>query len=357
MMPRVGRRFRWLPLVAASLISLSAATLASDALAQGIPVEQATDEQKTQAKVQYDKAKAAYDAKRYDEALAAYQSSYGIVASPNSRIMIAQVLNDMGRSDEAWAEATATAEAAQAAAASNPKYQDTANAARTLADAIRPQIGLVTVNMATTASPDARLMVGGREVPRDAWGKPVPVKPGSITVELTGSEPKQVEVAAGADATVEIGAGAPPPPPPPDVEITEDEASNWLRDNRLYLAAGAGGVGVVGMVLFGVLGGMAQSNYSELEDNCPGGVCPTSYQDTADSGKGYQTGANVTLVIGIVGLAAGAGLLVWDLVDQPAEGEGTEGGGEGTEPTADAVARGRTQLFVGPGSLGLRGTF
>src|SRR4051812_28705663 len=55
-----------------------------------------------------------YDAHHYEEALAAFKASYQIVASPNSRLMVARCLRDLARNAEAYREYDAVvAEAAR----------------------------------------------------------------------------------------------------------------------------------------------------------------------------------------------------------------------------------------------------
>ena len=110
------------------------------------------------------------------------------------------------------------------------------------------------------------------------------------------------------------------------------------------------------MLKFAIFGGMASSTYSDLSDSCPGKVCTADRESDADSGRTYQTVANVTLVIGLVGLAAGAGLIVWDLVDDEGTAEGDDAT-DGDATDAESLAAVRPQLVVGPGAIGLRGSF
>ena len=60
-----------------------------------------------------------------------------------------------------------------------------------------------------------------------------------------------------------------------------------------------------------------------------------------DDGKTYQTVANVMLVVGSVGVAAGVGLFVWDVLDSPSTEE----------------AEAKLRIGVGPGQLTLGGSF
>ena len=63
-----------------------------------------------------------------------------------------------------------------------------------------------------------------------------------------------------------------------------------------------------------------------------------------DPGRTYQTLANGGLVIGAVGVASGAGLFVYSLMQEPSDA--------GDTPVASSL-----QLGVGPGALGLSGRF
>ena len=334
----------------ASSLALGGSLLVSDARAAGVPMNQATEQQKAQAKELFTKAKEAFAAKKFEEALKGFQAANAIVSSPNVRIMMAQALDALGRSDEAYNEA-ATAEAdARMAAAADPKYTDTADAARKLRDTLRAQVCLVTVKVPDGTPPGATLTVAGREIPQQSWNTRIGVKAGTVTVVLSGHPPKEMNAQVGQEATVDFAEAAPPPQPPVGPPPAE-EGGGGFAEARPIVAYTAGGVGIAGFVLFGVFGGLASSKYSDLKDSCPDKHCSPDLQNEADKGRTYQTVANVSLAVGIVGVAAGAGLLVWDLLDKPDSG----GGGNGTEPPTEAKVR--TQLFVGPGSLAVQGTF
>jgi hypothetical protein len=265
--------------------------------------------------------------------------------------MIVQVLDAMGRSAEAYVEAEAVQREAEAAAAADPKYAQTAQAAQQLKDAIRPNIGMLIVNVPPGAAPGATMTVNGREIPQEEWNSPIPVDAGMATVTLTGAQTQEVSVAAGAEATVDMAPAAPPPPPPEPEPEPED--GGFKFEHKRTIAYIAGGVGAASLIMFAIFGSLASSAYSDLEDGCPTKIgCDPALQATADDGQTYQTVANVTLVIGIVGIAAGAGLFIWDLV----EGDDSEAE-EGGEEEYDEYAVVKPQLVVGPGSIAVRGRF
>ena len=110
----------------------------------------------------------------------------------------------------------------------------------------------------------------------------------------------------------------------------------------------AAGVGVAGFTLFAIAGSMSNGTYGDLEDLCGGErACPPNRAaeaaDLQDSGRTQQTLANVGLIVGAVGVAAGATLLVIGLTGDSNETE------TGSAPKAS--------LAIGPSWTGVRGRF
>ena len=95
---------------------------------------------------------------------------------------------------------------------------------------------------------------------------------------------------------------------------------------------------VVGLVTFAITGIMARSTYNDLNGACQGGPCPTDKTGELSSGKTQETVANVALVVGIAGVAAGTTLFVLSL----------------SKSTPGAPAAG---LAVSPGWMGVRGSW
>jgi len=326
-------RLRMAPLVLGACISLSA--LAEPAWADGAAVDAATDEQKQGATEAFLAAKEHFDAGRFEDALTGFRASFEIVASPNSTLMAARSLAGLGRNVEAYREAERAKKQAEPLAASNEKYVATSEAAQGEMNDLRAKIGFVTVNVAEP-EPGATMSVGGEPVDAADWGTPIAVEPGTVTVMVSGRDPQTVDVMPGGDASVSIEAAAPPPPPPVEVSSEGFNPFDGADDQRLT-AYVAGGVGVVGMVIFTIFGVQHNSKLSELEDNCPNNQCSADLEGTADDGRTAGTVANVGLIIGAVGLTAGTALFVTTLF-------GDEGG-------ANAA------LGVSPNSVRLQGSF
>jgi hypothetical protein len=256
-----------------------------------------------------------YDSQHYEEALAAFRASYQIVASPNSRLMVARSLRELGHLAEAYREYDAViAEAARG----GDRYKSSGEAATEERDELKSKIALLTVRVAET-KPGVTVKVGDRTLTDAELGGPVPFEPASVVVTAQSpdgaSARAEVTLAAGAANEVELrlikpveplAAPLPAPTPPPHVAETPPSVSSSLR-TWSYVA---GGVGAAGFVTFAVFGAMTASKYSSLQRACPQNHCSPDQRDDIDTGKTYQTVANVGLGVGIAGIATGVTLFI-----------------------------------------------
>lgn len=287
------------------------------------------------AKAKFDKGKNLFNAKNFADALVEFRASYSIVKSPNSHFFIANCLRDLGRLAEAYVEYDRVAAEAKAA---GEQYEGAVDASIAERDALAPKIVLVNVTTPGSQS-DSTLTVGGMEVTADLWGKPIPAMPGSIEVKLSapGKTPATETVTGAAGETKSVTLTLP-------TETQggggEEPSSGGKKLTPLRIGAiAAAGVGVAGMVLFAVQGTASNETYDKLQERC-GGPCSEAYAADIDKGRTQQIMANVGLGVGIAGLAAGATLFVLSMKKkQP----------DATQPTATWI--------IGPGSLGVRGTF
>jgi len=325
-----------LVLVAACWVAL---TLSMGVFAAGVPIGEATKEQTATARSAYVTAKKAYDQGKYDEALSGFQSSYDAVASPNSHMMIAKTLRSMGRLADAYREAKLTLVEAERAAEVNEKYATTAEHASTMLQDMQAEVGFVTIRVAPAWS--GRVTVNGRAV--DDLDQPVVVDPGPVTVALAaphGLEEQALMISRGGTALVEFA------PSSGEGDGTETgDGDDGRSDEGLsvpqIVGISAAGVGVAGMIVFGVFGAAAVSTFDDLEAGCPNGNCPPELAGDVDDGMTYQTVANAGLVVGVAGLIAGVALIVLPIGHQDAASE--------AEPSAG--------LSLGPGTVSLIGTF
>lgn len=320
----------------------------------GASLADASKAQKYQAKQYLDAAKKDLDRKLYDRALVKLRQSYGIVKSPGTRLRIVRALIELKRDVDAHREGVLGRAEAVAASASDPKFSPVVEQYDAALEELQPRVALVMVGVEGGAE-GAALTVDGEPLAGELWAQPFAVAAGRHRVEVTrGGETLagDVEAVVGQVQTVTLGApadepaeeAAPAVAPPPQLEAAEDDGGGgYDGPDRVTMGVLAGSVGVIGFVNFGIFGMLSNGQLTRLEDACPDRRCDPSLQAEADTGSTYNTVANVGLVFGVVGVAAGAGLIVWDLLD----------------PEASEVAAGPrvTDVAFGPGSISVTGQF
>ena len=340
------------PLAACS--ALAAAMLVSTlATASGVAPGEASAAQKSEAMSHFTSGKRALEEKNWEKATLELRASLDVVNSPNARLELARAIRDSGNAGEAWVEYGRVVDDATKLAAAEPRYTKTAEAATGERAALEAKIALITVTVAH-APADATLKAAGRPVPSQEWAAPIVVPAGAVDVVLSDAGGKElarqtVSATTGQKTAVALDAQPAPPVPmkpaatdpddKPDMGHAPEQAVAPVSDRsklRPY-AYVAGGVGVAGLALFTVFGLMDNSTYSDLQGACQHNVCPPGKQSEVDSGRTQQAVANVGLVVGAVGVAAGATLFVLSL-----------------SPKSSPAAS--TGLIVAPGYFGLKGT-
>ncbi|MEO7330735.1 MAG: tetratricopeptide repeat protein [Minicystis sp.] len=254
-----------------------------------------------------------YDKSRFALALEQFKQSYAVVPSPNSRFYIARCLAALGDHREAYREYNGVIAEVDARGPGDTKYAKTRDTARQERDDLNAKVALVTITP-PAAKLDITVRVGGELVPREQWSTPLPVKPGLVPVEIQIGN----QAAAGQSLTLSAGerrAIVLDDTPAVQAATAKANGTDKPRDTgsgslMRPLAYAAGGVGVLGMVMFAVAGSMSKSTYSSLEEKCGQGPCPSNLQSDISKGKTQQLVANVGLGVGLVGLAAGTTLFL-----------------------------------------------
>jgi len=334
----VARRFpRTTKIAAAALLIASA----RPALADGVHIEDASPAQLRAAQKTFEAADELYDGEQYEAAIKAFRTSFEIVASPNSQLMIARAMRKLGNLADAYVELESAMDLATAAAKKDPKYEPTAKAVREELAALKGQVGVIHLRLSDPPA-GTSVTVADRPVQLSALARPVIVAPGTVVVvaraEGHAELSKRVDVAAGQETTVDLelaplSSKEPTPDlPPPAAPAPAPTAPSPLR-TAAFVAGGVGAVGLVGFVVFGA---MHHAKFSDLEDSCPNNRCTRDRQDDIDSGKTDETLANVGLVIGVLG--AGAGVTLFILSGRK---------------SANAPPASSASLTFGPGSLRL----
>lgn len=257
----------------------------------------------------------------YAEAARSFATADGLAKSPNTKLMLGRCLRSLGQLPEAY---RALRDSVRLAEQDPARYEHTAEAARTELDELRDLLGQLTVYVHSAPS-FALLHVDGLPIPSSEWRTPLPVRAGTVHVSLeTGPgviERRSVEIGAGQAESLVIGAPSQAgpvfekPARPPALEaaapILQPAAAESGATGLRTAGYVAGGIGVVGLLAFGVLGSLSTAAFHELEAGCPNkSGCDPSLRSTAERGELQQTAANISLVVGLGALTTGAVLFV-----------------------------------------------
>ena len=309
------------------------------AFAAGPSPHAASRAQYDKAQALFEKAKRQYEGGKAKDAIDGFRKSYDVVGSPISRLFIARCLVVLGQELEAFNELVQVKLDAVDEAKIEPKYSETRDAADQERSELEAKVAVVRVRV--TADDDATLTIGGVVVPRRGWAEPMAVGAGPVDVVLTSAartDKRTVQARVGAPVEVALSTREPAPAAaavatgPTEGQLAAERRRQTLRTGA-YVAAG---VGAAGVVTFAVAGSIAKSNFNSLQDSCAG-RCDPSKQSDVDSGRRTTTIANIGLVVGAVGVAAGATLFVL------------------SRPTTEAPAS--TAVSVGPGWVSVDGRF
>jgi hypothetical protein len=355
----VRRRVAWLVCAGLLLGDLAAPTAARAQASEG-------SADADQARSLLKQGSSLYLARKYEEALDALKRSYDIVRSPNSALLIARCLRELGRPVEAQEMfAAAEVEAKRRATEGSPKYAQTAESAKAEGAAVRSALGSLRIRIeGVEEGPKVEIDGAAIDVPPEGdlvvWHAP-----GEVNVTLrsaSGLEQKQtVTVRAGAE--VAMGFGRPEPPPVPEPlpsarPVTPDpqaRVETHAGDALPPSSAPAGGgwakpaafvfgaVTLVGAGMFAGFGLASHSEWQTLWNTCGSShTCGSGQLSQAQTGKNEQIVANASL---IGGCATGVATIVFAVV-----------AASGPAP-AGPKSQSRWRPVIGATSLGVAGEF
>ncbi len=353
-------KVRYLPGSALSgLYLLGALSLASPRAAHAQGGSPSGESATNEAKELFVRGQDLFTARKFSDALDAMRGSYKLVPSPNSALMIARCLRELGRPVEALDMFTSTeTDARRRVADGETKYAKTAVTAATEAALVRAGLGSLRVRI-QNPGPGVDLTVDDVVTPIPADGTVVVWHtPGAARVALKRSgspdQKQSVTVPSGGEVQMEFGAsnattttptvpdpgrGVANPPPPPGGGGGGEGSSTWLKP-AIWTS---GAVTVAGFGAFAGFGLASVSEYNAIKSQC-GMSCTGSQTSNANTGKMEQTIANVGLAIGAVGAATTLTFVIIALTSHPTPSS-TAQPAQPASPTA--------QLRLGLGSVGL----
>lgn len=328
--------------LAAALAAGGICLLSSTRAWCGADLESATAADKAKASDYFTQGMASFQAGDPAGALEQFRQSYDAVKSPNSHLMVAKALIDLGRYAEAHRELTDTIAEAEHAESLDPKYAQTKQAAQEELSRVEGQVVKLKLTLEGVDA-SASVHVNETEYSAEAAQDPLIVAPGPLTLELYEGgnrvATQTMEGRAGETLNVTLEPSPAPEPSEPEAPVAATtSAEKRPFPHRRETAYVAGGIGIAGAVTFGVFGLLNNAKYSDVKDQCDNGICDDSLRKDADRGHTYQTIANVGLIVGVVGLGTAVALVL-------------------TEDDEPSARRAAPRVALGPGQITLKGTF
>jgi len=284
----------------------------------------------------------AYDAGNYEEAADKLWSAFQVVKVPTVALHAARAFAAVGKlveASELYLQATRLEASGEFQAEQERAQQD---AARERAE-LMPRIPKLVVELEGAEPKEVTATVDGKQVTVSLLLAGYVVNPGTRRVEGKRGEESvvaQVVLAEGERKSVPLRFAAPTPAAAVDTAPSRPAEADAPADGSLQRTFGWVGLGVGGAgLLFGtVTGVMVLSSQAGLDDDgCVDHVCRDEQQDDVDSYNSMRTLSTVGFVVGFVGAAAGATLLL----------TAPDPGPPGPE----------VQAWVGVGAAGVRGRF
>jgi hypothetical protein len=182
---------------------------------------------------------------------------------------------------------------------------------------LKPRLPIVTMVPPPDAAPGLRVRIDGVEIGEASFGVPLPMDPGPHDLSLLpadGTERRTTFVLSeGEHSELPLLIDASQASSAPDAATSEAPAdsSAWWQKRR-HWGLLAGGAGVAGVAVGAVAGIVTLSKKSTADDNCSESrrTCNQVGVDANESGRTYGLVSGVGFGIGVVGLAAGAYLLL-----------------------------------------------
>ena len=236
--------------------------------------------------------------------------------SPNARLYVGHCLQQLGKYVEAHKAFTAVVK--QTTQRADTKYEQTREAALAQLGLLEPRVAKVVVSVVDVPSGLA-VTLDGAPVEEKDLGSPIVVEPGAHHIEGSAAQmtpvTRDVNVEAGESKTtiLTFKKSETSPAPAATTETTAVKVETPSSGKFPMRTAGfiAGGVGVAGLAVFTIAGLSAKSTFNRMSETCGAAGCADPGQiSEIDKGRSQQTLANVGLAVGIVGLAAGATLVI-----------------------------------------------
>lgn len=345
-----SRRARASTIALATAIALTVVTTRS-----GVASAAPSAAERETARRLMDEGKERTRAGEKERAVEAYQKAHEIMKVPTTGIALAKAQVSVGHLVEARDVALEVARMPRENGEPSI-FERARKEAKELEAHLKPRIP--TVRIVVKGGPATRVSVDGGEVASLLLGEPVAMNPGKHSVVARNADgvEKRGDVELGERDAKEIELTLPVPAPAvvvapvPSTARAGGASADTSAERRRTTAAnvlvfGGLGLAVVGLAVGGVTGALTLSKAGDVKTQCANGVCDPTAKGDLDSANSLATISTVGFAVG----GAGVLLSVVGLLLPPSHVE--------TSQRALQSGERRTSVWLGPGGMGVRGSF
>jgi hypothetical protein len=253
-----------------------------------------------------------YEAGEYALALDLFLRAGKLYDAPTLKFWQARCLEQLGRLVDAEARYAEVARTNVEGDAPEAFLNAQRESEAALAE-LRKRLPTITV-IVHNAKDISRVELDGRVLPPPLVGAPVAVDPGTHVIKVTRSSgPEQVESVAIVESqaqVVHVNFETPNQTPLLPIMTPASEEPESTSNWRTTVGFSSLGLGAVGLGVGVFVGLAAMNKHKTLEANCPDDKCDDPFHDDVDSFHQLKTISTVGYAVGIVGVGAGAVLLL-----------------------------------------------
>jgi hypothetical protein len=320
------------------------------ALATGPALAAPTAAQRETARRLMDEGKERAKAGEKDRALEAYRKAHDLMKVPSTGIALAKAHLALGHLVEARDVALEVVRMPRDAAEPHV-FEKARKEAKELDVSLKPRIP--TVRILVKGGPATRVTVDDGEVAPLLLGEPVAMNPGAHAVSaknadgtekradvtLAERDAKEVELVLPVPNPAVVTATLPPKPEPRPAPVASGGERTTAANALVF---GGFGLAAAGLAVGGIAGALTLSKAGGVKTQCENDICDPAAKGELDSAGTLATVSTIGFAAGGVGLVLGVvGLLLPKTK---------------VESALQSNER-RTAAWIGPGGVGVRGSF
>jgi hypothetical protein len=296
----------------------SGGLIVSLALAAGTLCRQASAADPATATMLFNEGRRLVNAGHYAEACPKFEESERLDPGIGTQFNLADCYQHIDRFASAWALFLDVA-----SSAGGTGQQARESLARKRALALEPKVSKLMIATPRNAA-GLEVRRNGEPVRSMLWNSPVPVDPGSYTVEASAPQKKKWSTVASVgpngvtvtvavpeleNETIAVSPSAPAEAASPAAPVASDASEPAQGNLERTIGLGVGGAGIVAIGIGSFFGLRSIAKHSDYESLCRGGACQAAAGPLHDQAVSAGNASTVAFIVG--GALVAGGVILW----------------------------------------------